>query len=124
MDLEGLRAGNCVLQRYHHYSKGPGGFQPSLFVVSLRVGTREFLGEGPTPQAARHDAASKALHQLKSLPMPEDTLQHCDAGIQENGEYFPVLSLYTSEVCLILFVFNLIIYFIFPLNLFSCDFSS
>ncbi|KAJ9592174.1 hypothetical protein L9F63_001290, partial [Diploptera punctata] len=71
-------------QRYH-YGKGPGGFQQSLFVVSLRVGAREFLGEGPTPQAARHDAASKALHQLKSLPLPEDTLQHCDAGIQENG---------------------------------------
>ncbi|PNF27239.1 hypothetical protein B7P43_G05304 [Cryptotermes secundus] len=72
-------------QRYHHYGKSPGGFQPSLFMVSLRVGTRDFLGEGPTAQAARHDAASKALHQLKSLPLPEDSLQHCDAGIQENG---------------------------------------
>ncbi|PSN36981.1 Double-stranded RNA-binding protein Staufen [Blattella germanica] len=72
-------------QRYHHYGKGPGGFQPPLFLVSLRVGAREFLGEGPTSQAARHDAASKALHQLKPLPLPEDTLQHCDAGIQENG---------------------------------------
>ncbi|PNF27237.1 hypothetical protein B7P43_G05304 [Cryptotermes secundus] len=71
--------------RYHHYGKSPGGFQPSLFMVSLRVGTRDFLGEGPTAQAARHDAASKALHQLKSLPLPEDSLQHCDAGIQENG---------------------------------------
>jgi double-stranded RNA-binding protein Staufen len=55
-------------------------------MVSLRVGTRDFLGEGPTAQAARHDAASKALHQLKSLPLPEDSLQHCDAGIQENGK--------------------------------------
>jgi hypothetical protein len=73
-------------QRYHHYGKGPGGFQPSLFMVSLRVGARDFLGEGPTAQAARHDAASKALHQLKSLPLPEDSLQHCDAGKQENGK--------------------------------------
>lgn len=71
--------------RYNHYSKGPGGFQPPLFMVSLRVGARDFLGEGRTAQAARHDAASKALHQLKSLPLPEDSLQHCDAGIQENG---------------------------------------
>jgi hypothetical protein len=55
-------------------------------MVSLRVGTRDFLGEGPTAQAARHDAASKALHHLKSLPLPEDSLQHCDAGIQENGK--------------------------------------
>lgn len=73
-------------QRYNHYSKGPGGFQPPLFMVSLRVGARDFLGEGRTAQAARHDAASKALHQLKSLPLPEDSLQHCDAGIQENGK--------------------------------------
>ena len=55
-------------------------------MVSLRVGARDFLGEGRTAQAARHDAASKALHQLKSLPLPEDSLQHCDAGIQENGK--------------------------------------
>lgn len=71
--------------RYNHYGKGPGGFQPPTFMVSLRVGARDFLGEGRTAQAARHDAASKALHQLKSLPLPEDSLQHCDAGIQENG---------------------------------------
>ncbi|XP_021921213.1 double-stranded RNA-binding protein Staufen homolog 2 isoform X3 [Zootermopsis nevadensis] len=69
----------------YHYGKGPGGFQPPVFTVSLRVGAREFLGDGPTAQAARHDAASKALHQLKSLPLPEDSLQHCNVAIQENG---------------------------------------
>ncbi|KAJ4449022.1 hypothetical protein ANN_00416, partial [Periplaneta americana] len=71
--------------RYHHYGKGPGGFQPPLYLVSLRVGIREFLGEGPTAQAARHDAASKALHQLKSLPLPEESLHHTEGVIQENG---------------------------------------
>ncbi|KAK7789159.1 hypothetical protein R5R35_012357 [Gryllus longicercus] len=64
-------------QRYHHYGKGPG-FHPT-FYVSLRVGTREFLGEGPTAQAARHDAASRALSQLRNLPLPEESLR-CDAG--------------------------------------------
>ncbi|XP_067010625.2 double-stranded RNA-binding protein Staufen homolog 2 isoform X2 [Anabrus simplex] len=72
-------------QRYHHYGKGPGAFHPQMFSVSLRVGAREFLGEGMTAQAARHDAASRALAQLRSLPLPEDNMQHCAAGLQENG---------------------------------------
>ncbi|XP_069672127.1 double-stranded RNA-binding protein Staufen homolog 2 isoform X2 [Periplaneta americana] len=76
--------------RYHHYGKGPGGFQPPLYLVSLRVGIREFLGEGPTAQAARHDAASKALHQLKSLPLPEESLHHTEGVIQENDFCFVV----------------------------------
>jgi double-stranded RNA-binding protein Staufen len=60
-----------------------------MYMVCLRVGAREYLGDGPTAQAARHDAASKALHHLKSLPMPEDSLQHCSAGMQENGKERP-----------------------------------
>lgn len=32
-----------------------------------------FEGEGHTVQAARHNAASKALHELKQLPTPGDT---------------------------------------------------
>lgn len=42
------------------------------FTVSLKVGTWEFFGEGISPQSARHDAASKALNQLKMLPVPEE----------------------------------------------------
>ncbi|KAK3777175.1 hypothetical protein RRG08_010829, partial [Elysia crispata] len=38
------------------------------FYVSLRVGHREFIGDGPTRQAARHNAAQKALRILKNLP--------------------------------------------------------
>ncbi|ESP03356.1 hypothetical protein LOTGIDRAFT_82984, partial [Lottia gigantea] len=38
--------------------------------VSLKVGQREFIGEGPTHQAARHTAANKALRILKNLPTP------------------------------------------------------
>ena len=63
-----------LFQRYYGGGKGPTmtGFQPPVFVVSLRVGSREFFGEGPTAQGARHDAASKAVNHLKQLPMPED----------------------------------------------------
>ncbi|KAL3892074.1 hypothetical protein ACJMK2_004311 [Sinanodonta woodiana] len=44
---------------------------PKMFYTSLKVGNREFLGEGTTRQLARHSAATKALRILKSLPMPD-----------------------------------------------------
>jgi double-stranded RNA-binding protein Staufen len=37
--------------------------------VSLKVGQRDFIGEGATRQAARHNAAERALKVLKYLPM-------------------------------------------------------
>ena len=43
-----------------------------IFFVTLRVGTREFIGEGTTAQQAKHNAASKALKMMKTLPMPEN----------------------------------------------------
>ena len=44
---------------------------PRIFFVSLKVGQREFIGEGSTRQAARHNAADKALKVLRTLPLPE-----------------------------------------------------
>ncbi|CAG2064009.1 unnamed protein product, partial [Timema podura] len=70
--------------RYHQYKAPPGSFHPPMFVVSLRVGAREFFGDGPTAQAARHDAASKALNNLKTLPLPED-VQHCELAMHDSG---------------------------------------
>ena len=35
------------------------------FVVSLKVGSRDFVGEGSTAQAAKHSAAAKAIQTLK-----------------------------------------------------------
>merc|ERR1719412_1578255 len=55
-------------QRYH-CGRGPG--YPPVFHVQLRVGNREFTGEGATAQAAKHGAAGKALKMLKELPMPD-----------------------------------------------------
>lgn len=43
----------CV-QKY--YGRGP---MYHVFLVSLRVGAREFLGEGATAQQAKHNAAAK-----------------------------------------------------------------
>lgn len=59
MDFRGM-----YNQRYH-YPRAP-----TVFYVSLKVGQREFIGEGRTRQAARHNAADKALKVLRSLPLP------------------------------------------------------
>ncbi|KAK6618063.1 hypothetical protein RUM44_002505 [Polyplax serrata] len=48
-------------------------YQNMQFTVSLKVGSWEFFGEGISPQSARHDAASKALSQLKLLPIPQES---------------------------------------------------
>ena len=50
----------------YHYMK-----PPRIYYVSLKVGSREFIGEGNTRQVARHCAATKALEILRSLPMPD-----------------------------------------------------
>ena len=52
---------------------GPGYGQrtgyPPLFCVQLRVGGRDFLGEGATAQAAKHGAASKDSVHLDGRPI-------------------------------------------------------
>jgi len=55
-------------QRYH-CGRSPG--YPPVFCVQLRVGNREFMGEGATAQAAKHGAAGKALRVLKEIPIPD-----------------------------------------------------
>ncbi|XP_061110600.1 double-stranded RNA-binding protein Staufen homolog 2-like isoform X6 [Conger conger] len=51
-------------QRYHYPV-------PKIFYVQLMVGNNEFIGEGRTRQAARHNAAMKALQVLRNKPIPE-----------------------------------------------------
>lgn len=67
--------------RFSTYNRG-FHTEPQLYFVSLKVGEREFIGRGLTGQAARHDAASKALEQLRQLPLPE-VANTCNTG--ENG---------------------------------------
>ncbi|XP_073487911.1 double-stranded RNA-binding protein Staufen homolog 2 isoform X6 [Aquarana catesbeiana] len=51
------------------------------FYVQLTVGNSEFYGEGKTRQAARHNAALKALHALRNEPIPErSTVQNGETG--------------------------------------------
>ncbi|XP_057680574.1 double-stranded RNA-binding protein Staufen homolog 2 [Corythoichthys intestinalis] len=51
-------------QRYHYPIL-------KIFHVQLSVGSHEFIGEGRTRQAARHNAAMKALQALRNEPIPE-----------------------------------------------------
>lgn len=59
-------------QRSHlHYNNYGAGVTPESYKITLQVGQRKFLGEGHTLQAARHDAASRALDVLK--PITQDS---------------------------------------------------
>ncbi|KAG5204932.1 hypothetical protein JEQ12_019377 [Ovis aries] len=53
---------------------------PKIFYVQLTVGNNEFFGEGKTRQAARHNAAMKALQALQNEPIPEKSAQNCESG--------------------------------------------
>lgn len=53
-------------QRYHTYMQPP----VRMSFVSVKVGNREFIGEGITHQHARHNAAQKALNALQTLQTP------------------------------------------------------
>lgn len=66
-------------QRYH-YPKIP------TYYVSLKVGNRQFFGEGRTAQAARHAAAEEALTVLRNLPFPDHVKKHSEAA-KSNGEH-------------------------------------
>ena len=58
---------NSSLRYTSRWSKGsaPRPASTPSFVVSLKVGVKEFVGEGSTAQAAKHAAAAKALQMLK-----------------------------------------------------------
>uniref|UniRef100_A0AAQ4QW44 Double-stranded RNA-binding protein Staufen homolog 2 n=2 Tax=Gasterosteus aculeatus aculeatus TaxID=481459 RepID=A0AAQ4QW44_GASAC len=62
-------------QRYHYPV-------PKIFYVQLSVGSHEFIGDGRTRQAARHNAAMKALQALRNEPIPERPPQ----SPEEKGE--------------------------------------
>uniref|UniRef100_A0A8D0HTD3 Double-stranded RNA-binding protein Staufen homolog 2 n=1 Tax=Sphenodon punctatus TaxID=8508 RepID=A0A8D0HTD3_SPHPU len=59
---------------------------PKIFYVQLTVGNNEFFGEGKTRQAARHNAAMKALQSLQNEPIPEKLPQNGEAGKEKEEE--------------------------------------
>ncbi|GFR03459.1 double-stranded RNA-binding protein Staufen homolog [Trichonephila clavata] len=70
-----------MYQQRYHYPKVP------TYYVSLKVGNRQFFGEGRTAQAARHAAAEEALSALRNLPYPENVKRQHEPNIPKaNGE--------------------------------------
>lgn len=59
---------------------------PKIFYVQLTVGNHEFLGEGKTRQAARHNAAMKALQALQNEPIPPKLPQNGEPGKETEEE--------------------------------------
>ncbi|KAG7225100.1 hypothetical protein INR49_014556, partial [Caranx melampygus] len=70
---------------------------PKIFYVQLSVGTHEFIGEGRTRQAARHNAAMKALQALRNEPIPERPPQNPE----EKGETEEGTDASKSEISLV-----------------------
>lgn len=58
---------NLSLCRYFY----PFPVGPLLYQVELSIGGQQFHGKGRTRQAAKHDAAAKALKVLQNEPLPE-----------------------------------------------------
>ncbi|CAG9581119.1 unnamed protein product [Danaus chrysippus] len=64
-----------------HAPIAPRLMEPSslLYRVRVTVGGRSWVGEGATPQGARHDAAARALHDLRTVAEHQDN-DSGDAG--------------------------------------------
>nr|XP_021541576.1 LOW QUALITY PROTEIN: double-stranded RNA-binding protein Staufen homolog 1 [Neomonachus schauinslandi] len=70
---------------------------PLLYQVELSVGGQQFNGKGKTRQAAKHDAAAKALRTLQSEPLPERP-EGRRPGEQVNGRESEEENLNKSEI--------------------------
>uniref|UniRef100_A0A8C7N3K9 Double-stranded RNA-binding protein Staufen homolog 2 n=1 Tax=Oncorhynchus kisutch TaxID=8019 RepID=A0A8C7N3K9_ONCKI len=81
-------------QRYHYPV-------PKIFYVQLSVGTNEFIGEGRTRQAARHNAAMKALQALRNEPIPERPPQSPGEQKEMDDGSSHVLDASKSEISLV-----------------------
>ncbi|XP_062360915.1 double-stranded RNA-binding protein Staufen homolog 1 isoform X7 [Cinclus cinclus] len=61
-----MRGGTYPPRYFYPFPVGP-----LLYQVELSVGGQQFHGKGRTRQAAKHDAAAKALKVLQNEPLPE-----------------------------------------------------
>ncbi|XP_060804042.1 double-stranded RNA-binding protein Staufen homolog 2 isoform X2 [Amyelois transitella] len=84
----------------------PAGYQRMmtpglLYRVRVCVGGRAWLGEGATPQAARHDAAARALHELRHPPAAPPAPAAPDTGDTKSESEDPLNSEVKSPVSLV-----------------------
>lgn len=62
----------------------PFPMAPMLYQVELSIGGQQFHGKGRTRQAAKHDAAAKALKFLQHEPLPNKPEMNGKASDEEN----------------------------------------
>lgn len=60
---------------------------PVTFFTLLRVGGKEFVGEGRTRQMAKHNAAAKALRVLRQTPDEPQPGACAASPPNNNGEF-------------------------------------
>ncbi|XP_041431526.1 double-stranded RNA-binding protein Staufen homolog 1 isoform X2 [Xenopus laevis] len=78
----------------YNYNMRGGGYPPRyfypfpvapiLYQVELSVGGQQFHGKGRTRQAAKHDAAARALKSLHHEPLPDKPALNGKAADEEN----------------------------------------
>ncbi|XP_057661959.1 double-stranded RNA-binding protein Staufen homolog 2-like isoform X1 [Diorhabda carinulata] len=101
----------------YHDNRYYGQFRPGAphnpgdpFTVRLRVGEREYPGQGYTVQAARHDAASKAIEHIKQLGnqeqsegtmSPDSTQQISNESVQQGSAVSDINSDLKSPISLV-----------------------
>ncbi|EFA11564.2 staufen [Tribolium castaneum] len=72
--------------RYYGQYRPTGPHNPGdPYTVRLRVGDREYPGVGYTVQAARHDAAAKAIEDIKQLGDCTDQSGTVEAPVENTG---------------------------------------
>lgn len=89
-----------------------------MYKVTVKVGEREFSGEGLTAQAARHDAAAKALDQLRNLPL-EPSMVEAIVASKFFLKKYPVFNCLQSELIPIGLAFSLEVPYGGPSTVFS-----
>ncbi|XP_043945871.1 double-stranded RNA-binding protein Staufen homolog 1 isoform X4 [Protopterus annectens] len=83
-----MRGGAYPSARYYYPFPAVGQI---FYQVELSIGGVQFLGKGRTRQAAKHDAAAKALKILQAEPLP-------DKKTEINGKEFNDENLSKSEI--------------------------
>lgn len=75
---------SVFLTRYFY----PFPMAPMLYQVELAIGGQQFHGKGRTRQAAKHDAAGKALKYLQHEPLPSKPEVRAATGCVHEGSVY------------------------------------
>lgn len=117
--LLGLIRGHSTLYSWYHFKQNKSDYRvywtnitvlfsyfryhcpmPKISYVQLTVGNNEFFGEGKTRQAARHNAAMKALQALQNEPIPEKSSQVWSCCMWQSLSIGPCETIEKTNACI------------------------